>query len=463
VSPGLAKDAPATGTAGPSDASALATFGRAADELARMRAHHAKGLLRKRWGAPDAEAFRALMKPAIDAIEARFGRLADASKKIRTQPEDERLMAESSRVLYDLMERGFRDGMFRPAAALGVLTFFVGDFKDALHWVNEAGKMDPDEVHNKLNGAVLAAEFLDFELALRLADEVLRVSPDLKLAWGLKAKGIIGLKLTEESRASDLEKKGRRDEAEALRRRAKDRPQDAASALREVVRIDPADAAGWYEFGKFLYTHGKLNDAAQAYGKATELNPSLKLAWYQKGTAHQMLEQPDEAIEGYTKGLALDRRDAGQIHFRLAAMHALKGEVDQAFEWIRTGLAINKTNFYSEIYRIEFGTLWGDPRWETLLSDFFADTGFQHTKAAQAEVGFSWGLFEYGSVLFYDSLADAFAAAEAFRREGDVAKAREFYERLAALLERDRHPLKAAIVAQRLASLAAPNPQHEGT
>ena len=99
-------------------------------------------------------------------------------------------------------------------------------------------------------------------------------------------------------------------------------------------------------------------------------------------------------------------------------------------------------------------TLWGDARWEALVKEFFADTGFQHTKKAQAEVGFSWGLFEHGSVLFYDSLADAFGAAEAYRREGEAEKAREFYGRLVELLERERHPLKAGVVRARLASLA---------
>jgi len=166
-----------------------------------------------------------------------------------------------------------------------------------------------------------------------------------------------------------------------------------------------------------------------------------------------MLEEVDPAIEAFARGLSLDRRDAGGVHFRIAAMRALKGDQDGALADIAAGLAVNKPNFYSELYRIEFGPLWGDPRWEGLVSEFFADTGFQHTKKAQAEAGFSWGLFEHGSVLFYDSLADAFGAAEAYRREGDNDKAREFYTKLVELLERERHPLKAAVVRSRLSSL----------
>jgi len=432
----------------------LSAFRAAADALGAFRAQHSKGLVKKRLSPKAAEEFQQIFRGAAPAIDSRFGKTMDKNRKVRTQPDEERLMAEGSRALFDLFEAGLGASLGREAAALGVLTFYVGDYRDALHWVNEAAKLNPDDLPNTLNGAVLAVEFFEFELALRLLGEVLLESPDLKLAWSAKARALTQLKLAEEQEAADLEKRGKRDEAQALRKRAKTRPEEALSALREVVRIDPADAGAWYEFGKFLFKHGKLRESADAYGKAVALDPSMKLAWYQKGTAHQMLEQPDEAIAAFDKGLALDQRDPGGFHFRLAAMHALKGDREKAFEFIRSGLSINKPNFYSEIYKIEFGGLWSDPRWETLVAEFFADTGFQHTKAMQAELGFSWGLFDYGSALFYDSLTDAFAAAEAYRREGQTDKAREFYEKLLALLERDGHPLKARIVRGRLASLS---------
>lgn len=400
-----------------------------------------------------AREFQQVFRPALAAIDSRFGKLMDKNHRVRTQPEEELLMTEASRFLFDLFEAGHGAALAREAAALGVLTFYVGDYRDALHWVNEAAKLAPDNLPNKLNGAVLAVEFFEFELALRLVGEVLLEAPDLKLAWSAKARALTQLKLAEEQKASDLEKQGKRQEAQEVRKRAKARPEEALSALREVVRIDPGDAGAWYEYGKFLLTHGKLKEAADAYGRALSLDPEMKLAWYQKGTAHQMLEQPDAAIAAYERGLALDQRDPGGFQFRLAAMHALKGDADKALGCVRAGLSINKPNFFSEIYKIEFGGLWSDPRWEALVEELFADTGFQHTKAAQAELGFSWGLFDYGSALFYDSLADAFGAAEAYRREGQTQKAREFYEKLLGLLERDGHPLKLAIVRKRLASL----------
>ncbi len=438
----------------PQVAAQAAILEKACSDLTAVRERHAGALIKRRYSEKDRAEFVSAVAPALPVIDARFGKVLDKSRRVRTQPEEERLMRTASALLFDLEGAGQTAGLFAEPAALGVLTFFIGDCKDALYWVNLAAKTDPEETHNKLNGAILATEFFDFELSLRLVDEVLLACADLKPAWALKARALIGLKLAEEARAAQVEKKGDLQKARTLRKRAQERVDDAASALREVVRIDSEDARGWYEYGKFLFTHSRLKDAAQAYGRAVEIDPSMKLAWYQKGQAHQMLEEPERAVGAFEKGLALDRRDAGGMYFRMATMQSLLGRADDAFESIRTGLAINKPNFYSEIYRIEFGPLWGDPRWEALLTEFFADTGFQHTKATQAELGFSWGLFEYGSVLFYDSLADAFGAAEAYRREGNAVKAREFYDKLVGLLERDHHPLKAAIVRGRLQSLA---------
>jgi tetratricopeptide (TPR) repeat protein len=430
-----------------------AALARAAQLLDAIRARHAGGLVKRRYGARDREEFHAAFSPVVPYIEARFGRTMDKSKRMRTEPVEERLMGAAAKTLFDLDAAGEASGLFTDAAALGVLTFYVGDYKDALYWVNLAAKTDPEEPANKLNGAVLAAEFFDFDLALQLIGQVLGATPDEPVAWALKGRALVGLKLAEEAKAAEVEKRGDHARAKELRKRAKGRVDEAASALREVARLRPSDPRAWYEYAKFLFTHGRLKDAGDAYGRAVAADPPLKLAWYQKGVCHQMLEEVDPAIDAFSRGLSLDRRDAGGVHFRIAAMRALKGDKDGALADIAAGLAVNKPNFYSELYRIEFGPLWGDPRWEALVAEFFADTGFQHTKKAQAEAGFSWGLFEHGSILFYDSLADAFGAAEAYRREGDLEKAREFYTKLVDLLERERHPLKAAVVRARLSSL----------
>ena len=440
---------------GTAKAEALRAFDQSAKQLQALRESHEGGLRRRKFGAPGAQEFRSAMKLALPAVALRFGRLMDAHSKVRTEPEDERLMREAAKVLAALHAEDRTSDLFAEMAAVSVLAFFVGERREALRWANEAGKVDPREPHNKLNGAVLATEFFNFDLALRLANDVLLAAPDTKFAWVAKADALLGARRAGEHKATQLERSGDKEGARALRKQSEELAQDARSALREVVRIDPKDALAWYDLGKFLYTRSELLEAKAAYGHAVEIDPKMKLAWYQKGSVHEALEEPDDAIAAIERGLALDERDVSTHHFRLAAMHALKGNKEKAFEWIRSGLALNRTNFYSEIYRVEFGVLADDPRWEDLLAAFFKETGFRHTKAAQADLGFSWGLFDYGSVLFFDSLADAFGAAEAFRRDGENAKARQYYEKLLELLTKHRHPLKAKIVRARLDGLPA--------
>lgn len=412
----------------------------------------------RRPGPAEAEAVRAALSPALPALRSRFGRLADASRAERTEPEDEHLFHEAAGCLEALAAHDLLGPLFEETAATALLAYDLGDRRAAVRWANTAGKLDPRERNNKLNAAVLAAEFFRFDLALRLAGEVLLDSPDDAFAWRVKAQALEGRKRALEHAAGLREREGDSEGAAKMRKEADGQGLEAVSALREVVKIEPQDARAWYDLGKALYTRSKLAEAGSAYALAVKLDPANALAWYQKASVHEALEQPEEAVDALRRAMAVDKRDPSNQHFRVAAMLALKGDADGAFEWIHTGLTHGAANFYGELYRIEFAALYADPRWDEVVGRMFEDAGFQQTRAAQAEVGFSWGLFDYGSMLFFDSLADAFGAAETYRREGEDDKAREFYQRLVELLDREGHARKAALVRRRLESLAPGGP-----
>ena len=441
---------------------ALAALRGATESMKAARAALERRHLR-RPGPRELEAVRAAFAPALPALRSRFGRLADAGRGERTEPEDEHFYHEAAACLEVLAENGLLAGLFEETAATALLAYDLGDRRAAVRWANAAGQVDPADRHNKLNAAVLASEFFRFDLALRLAGEVLLAAPDDPFAWRVKAQAHEGRKRALEHAAGERERAGEADVARRLRAEAAGSGDEAVSALREVVRVAPGDARAWYDLGKAHYTRSALAEAGAAYARAVELDPGHALAWYQKASVHEAREQPDAAVEALTRAMAIDRRTPTNQPFRVAAMLALKGDVDGAFQWIEKGLAAGPANFHGELYRIEYVALYGDPRWAALVERVFADAGFQQTRAAQAEVGFSWGLFEFGSVLFFDSLTDAFGAAETYRREGHHDRAREFYTRLVALLERDGHARKAALVRQRLDSMppataASPRP-----
>lgn len=78
---------------------------------------------------------------------------------------------------------------------------------------------------------------------------------------------------------------------------------------REVPRIDPADAAGWYNEGCALATLGRHEDAADCYDKALRINPREAAAWFNKGVSLSALGRHEEAIACYDKAIELDPRD----------------------------------------------------------------------------------------------------------------------------------------------------------
>ncbi len=411
--------------------------------------------LRRQPSPAKVEAVRAAFAPALPALRSRFGRLADATRSERTEPEDEHFYREAAACLEALGKAELLGTMFEEMAATALLAFDLGDKRAAVRWANTAGQLNPGDTSNKLNAAVLAAEFFRFDLALRLAGEVLLARGDEAFAWRVKAQALEGRRRALEHAAGLKEREGGEAEAKEMRKQAGEQGREAVSALREVVKIVPDDATAWYELGKALYPRSELEEAGSAYARAVDLDPSNALAWYQKASVHEILEQPDAAIDALRRAMSIDKRDPSNQHFRIAAMLALKGDVDGAFRWVNSGLSQGSANFYGELYRIEYAALYGDDRWGRIADRLFADAGFQQARAAQAEVGFSWGLFDFGSILFFDSLAEAFGAAETYRREGHAEKARTFYTRLIGLLEREGHARKAALVRGRLESLPA--------
>lgn len=454
-----------TGASSPLERGDALAAERAATKALEESLRALEGRRLRRAGPAEAAAVRAAFAPALPALRSRFGQLADSTRGERTEPEDEHLYHAAAACLESLAAHDLLGDLFEEVAATALLAYDLSDRRAAVRWANTAGQLNPGERNNKLNAAVLASEFFRFDLALRLAGEVLLEAPDDAFAWRAKAQALEGNKRALEHAAGQTERDGDAKRAAAMRKEAEENGRDAVSALREVVKIDPGDARAWYDLGKALYTRSELRDAGAAYARSVELDPDNALAWYQKASVHEALEQPDEAVDALRRAMALDKRDPSNQHFRIAAMVALKGDPDGAFEWIASGLSHGPANFYGELYRIEFAALYGDPRWTDIVKRLFADEGFQQTRAAQAEVGFSWGLFDYGSVLFFDSLADAFGAAETYRREGETERAREFYARLVELLEREGHARKAALVRERLASLGpAGGPTHaDGT
>ena len=88
------------------------------------------------------------------------------------------------------------------------------------------------------------------------------------------------------------------------------RPEEAETAYRKAMELDPKDALPWYGLGNLLANHmGRPEEAATAYRKTVELDPKLAHPWNNLGNLAYHLDRPKEAETAYRKAMELDPKD----------------------------------------------------------------------------------------------------------------------------------------------------------
>jgi tetratricopeptide (TPR) repeat protein len=76
---------------------------------------------------------------------------------------------------------------------------------------------------------------------------------------------------------------------------ATDRVDEAESAFRRAVDIDPKLDRAWYGLGLVLIRQRRFEEAVAALKRNTELQPMSPYAWYQLARVHMDRQQPEEA------------------------------------------------------------------------------------------------------------------------------------------------------------------------
>lgn len=111
----------------------------------------------------------------------------------------------------------------------------------------------------------------------------------------------------------------------------------AADAFREVIRLDPTDAAAAFNLGTALDAGGDTAAARDQYVKATELDPGLVDAHFNLAVALAKLGDEDGAIDAYKTTLLKEPgRTAAQ--FNLGLLLYGQGRLKEARSLLSTAI-----------------------------------------------------------------------------------------------------------------------------
>jgi len=266
---------------------------------------------------------------------------------------------------------------------------FDGNYRLAMLWAAQAGRLLPADVKNKANGGWASQELCEARLGLtdwnrcnvfnavrqrmerpplnsqfnndqRLSDLTARVDRILKQRNGTAATNARALYTDAIARAprdyllhenygefleltGDLEQAALewkqagelmprnpfafRTEGQLLEKQGK--LAAARDAFRHAVNLHPRYAEAWFELGKLDAVEGKLGDAMKNYQKAAALQPNDAQTYLYMGKALSLLKRTDEAVQNFRRALQWDGAN-WEAHYALGGELGLHGQVAEA-------------------------------------------------------------------------------------------------------------------------------------
>jgi serine/threonine protein kinase/Tfp pilus assembly protein PilF len=169
---------------------------------------------------------------------------------------------------------------------------------------------------------------------------------------------------------------------------------EATELTRKAVEQDPLSSSNYHNLGSVLSSGGRFEEAEAAYRKALEIAPQnhathvnlsfvLSALGRDEEALAEALREPEEAFRLY--GLAIIHHGLGRraesdaalkelierykddSASQIAEVHSVRGEADQAFEWLERAYAQRDAGLLGLEANRRFRALHGDPRWGAFL------------------------------------------------------------------------------------------------
>jgi tetratricopeptide (TPR) repeat protein len=212
---------------------------------------------------------------------------------------------------------------------LGVAVQGKGRFGEAIELYREALRLKPTHVEAWLNLGHALEMTGDLDGALAAFREAKRQMPD-EPSIGTRIQAILARQERPDARASY-------DRGNRLRDGG--RLEDAATAYREAIGIDPSFADAHNNLGSVLGRQGRTEEAIAEFEKALEIAPNLSAAHNNLAIALAIRGDTARAATHLAEVLRLDPRDA-VAHYNLGLLLAKQGKTAEAIAHYEEALRI---------------------------------------------------------------------------------------------------------------------------
>lgn len=197
----------------------------------------------------------------------------------------------------------------------------LNDYRDAGHYLEEALKMDPDNVEVRYHLGRVRYQQNQFDQAIAAFQEVLKRDPH-----NLKAQDNLGLSLEAENQfdpaIAEYRKAIAMDESAAVHNEQPylnlgallskaNRSDEASDYLLKARAINPNSSKIRYELGKVYFDRKRFEDSLEEVEQAVRLDPSSSSAHYLLGRVYQRMGKSDLAAEQFKLTDELMRSQGG--------------------------------------------------------------------------------------------------------------------------------------------------------
>jgi TolB-like protein len=172
------------------------------------------------------------------------------------------------------------------------------------------------------------------------------------------------------------------------------RHDEAVEFSRRAVALDPLSVVARRQYGRHCAAAGRLDEAAVALRAAIDLNPQAGLVHSSLSYTRLLQGRFDDALEEAEREVlpmfrlwaialaqhALGRADASDealrpiidesaadAAYQIAQIHAYRGEVDGAFEWLERAYAQRDSGLVNVATDVLLQSLHGDARWQPFV------------------------------------------------------------------------------------------------